>query len=65
MLQKNTYMVISVGAESLYVRDMVAGKEVYGSKKPKNGGKRNERYLNETIIGSRCSLWTSDKKMEP
>ena len=40
-------------------------KEVYGRKKPKNGGKRNERDLNETIIRSRCSLWTSDKKMEP
>lgn len=24
-----------------------------------------ERYFNETVIRSRCSLWTSDKKMEP
>jgi hypothetical protein len=24
-----------------------------------------ERYFNETVIRSRCSFWTSDKKMEP
>jgi hypothetical protein len=24
-----------------------------------------ERYFNETIIGSWCTFWTSDKKMEP
>ena len=29
------------------------------------GGNKNERYFNETVIRSRCSLWTSDKKMEP
>ena len=33
-------------------------------KKP-NGGKTHERYFNETIIRSRCTLWTPNKKMEP
>ncbi len=30
-----------------------------------NGGKENERNFNETVTRSRCSFWTSDKKMEP
>ncbi|CDB85278.1 unknown [Coprococcus comes CAG:19] len=30
-----------------------------------NGGKKHERYFNETTFRSRCSFWTSDKKMEP
>lgn len=29
------------------------------------GGKINVSYFYETIIGSRCSLWTPDEKMEP
>ena len=29
-----------------------------------HGGRKNERYFNETVIRSRCSLRTSDKKME-
>ena len=29
------------------------------------GGKKHERYFNEAAFRSRCSLWTSDKKMEP
>ena len=29
-----------------------------------NGGKKYERYFNEATFRSRCSLWTSDKKME-
>ena len=37
--------------------------KAYGRKKP-NGGKKHERYFNEAVIGSRCSFWTSDKKME-
>ena len=37
---------------------------ICGSKKP-NGGKKHERYFNEATFRSRCSLWTSDKKMEP
>ena len=37
---------------------------ICGSKEP-NGGKKHERYFNETAFRSRCSLWTSDKKMEP
>ena len=39
-------------------------KKTYGSLKP-NGGKKHERYFNEAAFRSRCSLWTSDKKMEP
>ena len=30
-----------------------------------NWRKKHERYFNETAVGSRCSFWTSDKKMEP
>ena len=30
-----------------------------------HGGKENERYFNETVIRSRCTFRTSDKKMEP
>ena len=30
-----------------------------------DGGRKNERYFYETVTGSRCSLRTSDKKMEP
>ena len=61
--KKITYMVISVGAKLFYVQRAVAEREVYG-RKNQNGGKKNERDLNETIIRSRCSLWTSNKKME-
>ena len=39
--------------------------ETCGSKKPQIWRKKHERYFNETTFGSRCSLWTSDKKMEP
>ena len=58
-------MVIFAGAVIFYVRITVAEREVYGRKKPKKWRKEHERYFNETIIRSRCSLWTSDKKMEP
>ncbi len=30
-----------------------------------HGGRENERYFNETVIRSRCTFWTPDKKMEP
>ena len=47
-------------------KDILAGfKDLHicGSKKP-NGGKNHERYFNEATFRSRCSLRTSDKKME-
>ena len=40
-------------------------EEALRKKKTKNGGLKIERNFNETVIRSRCSLWTSDKKMEP
>lgn len=42
----------------------VAAETGYMEVKP-NGGKKHERYFNETVIRSRCSFRTSDKKMEP
>ena len=56
-------MVIFPGATLFLLGKVVAESEVYG-RKNQNGGKENERYFNETVIRSRCSLWTSDKKME-
>ncbi len=53
-------MVISVGSyEKIGGREGSIWKE-----KTKMEERENERNLNETIIGSRCSLWTSNKKME-
>ena len=43
----------------------VAWREAYGREKTKKWRKEHERYFNETIIRSWCSLWTSNKKMEP
>ena len=43
---------------------VIRGSGSYMEEQP-NGGKKNERNFNETVTGSRCSLWTSDKKMEP
>ena len=40
-------------------------EEALRKKKTKNGGLKNERNFNETVTRSRCTLWTSDKKMEP
>lgn len=42
----------------------VAAKAGYMEAKP-NGGRRHERYFNETVIRGRCSFRTSDEKMEP
>ena len=39
------------------------GDEAGGSVNQKE--RKNERYFNETVTGSRCSFRTSDKKMEP
>ena len=58
-------MVISVGANLFYVQRQVAEREVYGRKKPKNGGKRNERYFNETIIRSRCYFGHQTRRWNP
>lgn len=42
----------------------VAAKTGYMEAKP-NGGRKHERYFNETVIRGRCSFRTSDEKMEP
>ena len=48
---------------------LVSGAEVIGDMgthaEDKPQEVRYERNFNETIIRSRCSFWTPDKKMEP
>ena len=40
-------------------------KEEANGRKNQMEVRNNECYFNETVTGSRCSFWTSDKKMEP
>ena len=61
--QKITHLFIRDGAKA-WQQAGFKDLHICGSKKP-NGGKKHERYFNEATFRSRCSLWTSDKKMEP
>ena len=63
MLQKNTYADFSDGAQAGNTGRSQERKHTEDQKP--NGGKKHECYFNETAFRSRCSLWTSDKKMEP
>ena len=57
-------MVILVGAQ-LDRNERLQGEKYMEEKNQFLWRKEHERYFNETIIRSRCTLWTSDKKMEP
>ena len=61
---EKTRMSLSLAVPNLKTGGLREEIKTYGRLKP-NGGKKHERYFNETAFGSRCSLWTSDKKMEP
>lgn len=43
---------------------LVSRTYTHAEVKNQDGGKKHERYFNEATIRSRCSLRTSDKKME-
>lgn len=67
------YNVDCVSAQNKYTCWLIVGvvpvlgwfKELILAEDFNHGGRKNERYFNETVIRGRCTFRTPDKKMEP